>query len=437
MMDSKVITAATKPAPSRIKRSQYLHILRRMSQLSFLALFILAPVLGLFRVDIMAGAFVIGSYQIWFADFAIVFGAWFLIAGVLVLSYSWLGAVFCGWACPQGLLSELGASWMHRLLGRRADLSVDGSGVTVALRKNKWVNWALLGFGFVAASMFFALIPMLYFYPPLTMWHFLTLQHDTAMPLSMYWIYFVFCVVMLLDIGFIRHIMCQNFCIYRIWQHSFKTSETMRIGYDASRSDECVKCGYCASACAVDLDPKHTEVYSGCTTCGECIVACDRLHEGKGKTGLLSFAFPSKDESPVHLASMSGRFRGVLPFLLVGAVLLTLGIKTYSPYEVSVGNIGALNTGLNDYAVHLSNKRYRVSDIRITVRGLRPDQYRLDKSAVHFDSAGSANIGLHLNVKAISRGLHRFAVHLESNDGWRTDFPVSYYDVRDTESSHT
>ena len=428
-----VHAAATsdKPILPRVKQSQYLHILRRMSQLSFLALFVLAPVLGLFRVDILAGAFVIGSYQIWFADFAIVFGTWFLIAGVLVLSYSWLGAVFCGWACPQGLLSELGSSWMHRLLGRRAGLSVDGSGVTVALRKKKWVNWILLGLGFVAASMFFALIPVLYFYPPLVVWHFLTFQHDTAMPLSMYWIYFVFCVVMLLDIGFIRHIMCQNFCVYRIWQHSFKTSETMRIGYDTSRSDECVKCGYCASACAVDLDPKHTEVYSGCTACGECIVACDRLHEGKGGAGLLSFVFPSSEKSPGHMTSMSGRFRGVLPFLLVGAVLLAFGIKTYSPYEASVGNIGARNTGLNDYVIHLSNKRYRISEVSITVQGLAPDQYRLGKSSVHFDSAGMVNVGLHLNAKAIKHGIHRFVVHLKSNDGWHDSFPVQYYRVGD------
>jgi len=431
MMNSRSVVAAMKSPPSREARSRYLHMLRRASQLGFLSFIILAPVLGLFRIDILAGAFVIGSYQIWFADFAIIFGAWFLMAGLLVLSYSWLGAVFCGWACPQGLLSELGSDWMHRLLGRRAGLSVDESGINVALRKKKWANWVLLGLAFVAVSMLFALIPVLYFYPPIAVWHFVTFQRDAAMPISMYWIYFVFCVVMLLDIAFIRHLMCQNFCIYRIWQHSFKTSETMRIGYDAIRSDDCVKCGYCASACAVDLDPKHTEVYSGCTACGECIVACDRLHEQKGETGLLSFMFPSKQESPEHMATMKGRFRGVLPFLLVGALLLTFGIRTYNPYEASVGNIGARNTGLNDYVVHLSNKRYRAADMHITVRGLAPDQYRLDKSIAHFDSAGMTNIGLHLNGKMIRHGLHRFVVHLESNDGWHTDFRVRYYRVGD------
>jgi len=431
MMNSSTAAVAEKPSCSRPKQSRHLHLLRRVSQFSFLTFIILAPVLGLFRIDILSGAFIIGQYQIWFADFAIVFGAWFLMAGLLVLSYSWLGAVFCGWACPQGLLSEMGTDWMHRLLGRRAGLSVDGNGVNVALRKKKRANWVLLGLAFVAASMLFAFIPVLYFYPPQTVWHFVTFQRDDAMPVSMYWIYFVFVVVMLLDIAFIRHLMCQNFCIYRIWQHSFKTSETMRIGYDAARSDECVKCGYCTSACAVELDPKHTEIYSGCTACGECVVACDRLHEGKGEAGLLAFIFPSRQESPEHMTSMSGRFRGVLPFLLVGALLLAFGIKTYSPYQASVGNIGARNTGPNDYVVHLSNKRYRTADVRITVRGLATDQYRLDHENVHFISAGMTNIGLHLNSKTIRHGLHRFVVHLESHDGWHDDFRVQYYRVGD------
>jgi len=417
--------------PLQAPASKHLHLLRRMSQFGFLLLLILAPMLGLFRIDILTGAFVIGQYQIWFSDFAIVFGAWFLFAGVLVLSYSWLGSVFCGWACPQGLLSELGTGWMHRLLGRNAELSADGASVEVARRKQKRGNWVLLGFAFVATSMLLALIPVLYFYPPLVVWHFVTFQRDIAMPLSMYWIYFVFCMVILLDIAFIRHLMCQNFCIYRIWQHSFKTKETMRIGYDTLRSDECVKCGYCASACAVDLDPKHTEVYSGCTACGECIVACDRLHEGKGEAGLLSFMFPSADESPDHMASMAGRFRGVLPFLLVGGLMLAYGIQTYSPYEVSVGNIGARHTGMSDYVVHLSNKRYRATDIRISVQGLKQHQFRLDKSDVHFDSAGMVNVGLHLNAKTIAHGMHRVVVHLESADGWREDFPVQYYRVGD------
>ncbi|HXH65320.1 MAG TPA: 4Fe-4S binding protein, partial [Mariprofundaceae bacterium] len=286
--------------------SARLHMWRRVSQGSFLLLLVFVPMLGLFRVDVATGAFVIGSYQIWFSDFSIVIGFWVFVASALILTYSYLGAVFCGWLCPQGFLSELGTNLMRRLLGRRADLGVDGSAVKVAERKKGIGNWIKLGAAFLGGSMLMALIPLLYFYPAPVVWHFVTLTPDPRMPLSIYWIYFVFVVVLLIDAALIRHLMCRYFCIYRIWQHSFKTSQTLRIGYDASRSDDCIKCGYCLSACAVDLDPRDTELYSGCTACGECIVACDRLHERKGSAGLLSFVFPEGKKGSSNMATIFG-----------------------------------------------------------------------------------------------------------------------------------
>jgi polyferredoxin len=133
--------------------SARLHLWRRMSQATFLALLVFVPMFGLFRIDVATGAFVIGSYQVWFSDFPIVIGLWVFMASALVLTYSYFGAVFCGWLCPQGFLSELGTNLMRRLLGRRADLGVDGAAVKVAERKKGVGNWIKLGFYFLAGSI--------------------------------------------------------------------------------------------------------------------------------------------------------------------------------------------------------------------------------------------------------------------------------------------
>jgi hypothetical protein len=412
--------------------SARLHLWRRMSQATFLALLVFVPMFGLFRIDVATGAFVIGSYQVWFSDFPIVIGLWVFMASALVLTYSYFGAVFCGWLCPQGFLSELGTNLMRRLLGRRADLGVDGAAVKVAERKKGVGNWIKLGFYFLAGSMLVALVPLLYFYPARVVWHFVTLTPDPAMPLSIYWIYFVFVVVVLIDAALIRHLMCRYFCIYRIWQHSFKTSETLRIGYDAARSDECVKCGYCLSACAVELDPRDTELYSGCTACGECIVACDKLHERKDGPGLLSFVFPKADDAvSSNKATILSRMRGALPAMAVGAALFGFGLVNYQSYHMSVGNIGGLGTGMNTYVVHLANKRYRPADLHIVVQGLAKGGYTLAQHEVHFASAGIKDVRLHLNRDIIGLGLHRFSVRVWSTDGWSQTFPVEYYAVGD------
>ena len=311
------------------RKPSRLHLWRRVTQITFLLALVFVPMFGLFRVDVATGAFVIGNYQIWFSDFPILIGFWVFVASALVLTYSYFGAVFCGWLCPQGFLSELGTTLMRRLLGRSADLGVDGSAVKVAVRKKGIGNWIKLGAAFLGGTMLMALIPLLYFYPAKAVWHFVTFTHDPRMPLSIYWIYFVFVVVLLIDAALIRHLMCRYFCIYRIWQHSFKTAQTLRIGYDANRSDECVKCGYCLSACAVDLDPRDTELYSGCTACGECIVACDKLHERKEGEGLLSFVFPPRKTKSSNMATIFGRLGGVLPGMAVGAIMFGYGVATY------------------------------------------------------------------------------------------------------------
>ena len=431
MRQEAIDTPPYETAGKGTRRSVRLHRWRRFTQITFLLLLVFVPMLGLFRIDVATGAFIIGKYQVWFSDFPIIIGLWVFLASSLVITYSYFGAVFCGWFCPQGFLSELGTNLMRRLLGRRADLGIDGSAVKVAVRKQGVGNWIKLGLAFTGGSMLLGLIPLFYFYPAKAVWHFVTFTADAQIPPSIYWIYFVFVVVLLIDAALIRHLMCRYFCIYRIWQHSFKTSETLRIGYDAARSDDCIKCGYCLTACSVDLDPRDTELYSGCTACGECIVACDKLHERKGAEGLLSFEFPKGGQVSANKATIMGRLRGVLPGMAVGAALLAFGLMNYQPYHMSVGNMGALGTGLNTYEVHLANKRYQPADLHIVVRGLKPGQYTLAAHDVHFVSAGMRDVQLHLDRVSIGLGLHRFIVDVRSGDGWSQSFPVEYYAVGD------
>ncbi len=270
------------------------------------------------------------GWQIWFSDFFLITGLWITIACALVALYSVAGTVFCGWACPQNTMAEWANHMTHKLLGKRAEVSLTGEAPTVAAAKNKALNWTLLGLSFTGAAMFFALLPLLYFYPPDVIWSFLIFRTDPRLAGSLHWIYSIWVLMILLDIAILRHFWCRFACVYRVWQHSFKTKETLHVLYDASRSDECEKCNYCVTACFIELDPRKTEMYDSCINCGDCIDACNRLHAKKGGVGLLKFELGQRKSGNVQKIRdasilLLSRFRWTAPFAVLGHRNVLLG----------------------------------------------------------------------------------------------------------------
>ena len=416
--------AGSKPANFRWKR--------RAVQITILFLLVIIPVSGLFRIDPENGALVVLGWQIWFADFFLITGLWIMVASALVALYSVAGTVFCGWACPQNSLAEWANHMTHKLLGKRAEVSLNGEPPKVAAAKNKALNWTLLGLSFLSAAMLFALLPLLYFYPPDVVWSFITFREDARLAGSLYWIYTVWVMIILLDISVLRHFWCRFACVYKVWQHSFKTKETLHVLYDARRADECEKCNYCVATCFIKLDPRKTDIYDSCINCGDCIDACNNLHAKKGVPGLLRFELGQRNSDRIrkfrdNSMSMLSRFRWTTPFAVLGIVMFAWGIWSYQPYHISVGYLAAAqNRSANDYRIEVSSKRYRPTELKMSVEGLPQDDFVLSNSKVDLASVGRTSVFLKVSPK-LKHGLHPFAVVVTSNDGWTGRFNVQHF----------
>jgi len=405
---------------------------RRVFQAVILLLLILVPVTGLFRIDPENGAFVVLGWQIWFADFFLITGLWIMLASALVALYSVAGTVFCGWACPQNTLAEWANHMTHKLLGKRAEVSLTGEAPKVAAAKNKALNWTLLGLSFLAAAMLFALLPLLYFYPPDVVWSFVSFREDARLAGSLYWIYSVWVMILLLDISVLRHFWCRFACVYKVWQHSFKTRETLHVLYDANRADECEKCNYCVATCFIKLDPRRTDIYDSCINCGDCIDACNILHAKNGETGLLRFELGQRKSDTIskfrnNSMSMLSRFRWTTPFAALGIIMFSWGIWSYQPYHIAVGYLPATHDrSANDYRIEVSSKRYRPTELTMSVEGLQQDDFTLSKPKVDLASVGRTSVFLTVSPK-LKRGLYPFVVVVSSSDGWTGRFNVQHF----------
>lgn len=413
-----------------------LHWKRRTVQVLVIVLAVLIPASGLLRIDPEVGAFVVIDRQIWFSDFFLIAGIWILLASALVLLYSAAGTVFCGWACPQNTMAEWANGLTHKLLGKRAEVSLTGESSKVAVAKNKALNWFLLGLMLLGTAMFLALVPLFYFYPPKLVWAFVTWQQDAQLAGSLHWIYTVSALIILLDIAVIRHFWCRFTCIYRVWQHTFRTRQTLHVKYDASRAAECVKCNYCATSCFIQLDPRKTDVYDSCINCGECIDACNKLHVKQGVPGLLRFEMGEREEKKngkfrTAAVSLLARGKWATSFAVLGALMIAWGVWTYEPYHIAVYHAeSGQGRSIQDYSIAVSNKLYRPAEFNVSVRGLPAGSYHL--TAEHFKLSPAGRKSLTLSVsRSLPRGFYRIIVDASAADGWTGHFSLQHFAERE------
>ncbi len=303
---------------------------RRVVQLATLLLIALIPALGLLRIDLTTASFTILDSRIWWWNFSFVFGLALVIATVPIIIYMTLGTVWCGWACPQNLLSEWANNLTHKLLGKRASVDVVGEGLRVASAKNKAVNWIILALTFLGAALILALIPFLFFYSVTEVWSFFTFSSSAKLSTFMQRLYFFAALLIFIDIAVVRYFLCDYACLYRIGQKIFKTQDALHVTYDNSRSADCAKCNYCATSCITRIQPTQIKIYDSCINCGECIDACNRLHAKSGTHGLLNFEFGEKGNTSTWRKKISmvfSRFNWLMGgFFMMGAAMMIWGI---------------------------------------------------------------------------------------------------------------
>ena len=406
------------------------HRKRRVAQVAMLLLIALIPLTGLFRVDLRAGNFVILDRQIWWSDYYLMLGFWSMLATAAVMTYSTIGTVWCGWACPQNSLSELTNLLTAKLLGKRAGIHIDSEKTKVAASKNKFANWLALGLAVLSISAVLAIIPFLYLYPADAVWSLLTFTPDARLPQFTYYLYLVFVFALFLDIAMIRNVLCSYFCLYRIWQHIFKAKQTLHVEYDASRADECAKCNYCRTACFLDFNPTEFKIYDSCINCGECIDACNKLRQPEGKRGLLQFTFGERRRANTwrdNVDGLASRLGWTGVIFLIGAGLFAWGFTHYSSYGLVASRTDSNTGGAGgDYTIQLANKLYAPEKLTLSVKGIPAENFRLAAENIELPPASRKDVVLHV-LPGLPKGLHRIIIEARAADGQVERFGVEHY----------
>lgn len=368
--------------------------LRKLSLYALLGVFYFLPWLDYelhqaVLFDLPARKFHIFGLTFWPQDFIFLSWALIIAAFTLFLVTAIAGRVWCGFACPQTVWTELFVRIEYWLEGNRNKrIKLDNAPWSLNKIKSRGLKiliWALLalwtGFTFVG---FFSPIRELLF----------DVMQWTLGPWETFWIFF-YALATYGNAGFLREQVCMHMCPYARFQSAMFDKDTLIISYDVDRGEpriagkkkraaaenpgDCIECQACVQVCPTGIDIRDGLQYE-CIACAACIDACDEVMIKIGKEPKL-IKYTTENEMEGKKASVL-RPRIILYMVALAMFIGLFAFTLLSRKDIAVDILRDRNsfyrqvdsrTIENVYKFKIMNKGKTGQQYKITARGFGKD----------------------------------------------------------------
>lgn len=247
------------------------------------------------------------------------------------------GRVWCGFACPQTVYTEIFMWFERKIEGERsARMRLDKQPWTlskIAKKSAKHAVWAAFalwtGFTFVG-----------YFTPI----HTLSTETVTLSlgPWQLFWVLF-YGFATYGNAGWLREQVCRYMCPYARFQSAMFDADTLIVSYDKKRgeprnafgktsetgsaSGSCIDCSLCVQVCPTGIDIRNGLQYD-CIGCAACIDACNSVMDKIGSPrGLIRFTTDNALNNKLPSKQIAQRV--LRPRVLIYTVILLLVIAGF------------------------------------------------------------------------------------------------------------
>ncbi|MGH1576540.1 cytochrome c oxidase accessory protein CcoG [Planktotalea sp.] len=405
-------------------------------------------------IDLANRRFFFFWIEIWPHEFYFIAGLLIMAGLGLFLFTSALGRVWCGYACPQTVWTDLFIlveRWVEGDRNARLRLHKQKKWDLrkARLRITKWIAWALIGLATGGAWVFY------FADAPTLMVDLLTGQ---AHPIA-YTTMLVLTATTFFFGGIAREQICIYACPWPRIQAAMMDEDTLVVGYREWRGEprkhseavkagepqgDCIDCMACVNVCPVGIDIRDGQQLE-CITCALCIDACDDMMDKIGKPrGLIDYMASTDEENERAGKPIKPVWQHILrPRTIMYTVLwalvglgLVFALFIRPDIEMSVAPVRnptfvTLSDGSvrNTYDVRLLNKHGEDRPFRLTVSGDPTLRVQLEGTA--YES---------VNVPADSNYLQRVYVIAPSAstaaNAERTPFRIWVEDTSNGERAH-
>ncbi len=302
------------------------------------------------------------------------------------------GRLWCGYACPQTVYTEI-FMWIERRIegDRVARMRLDRAPMSaekLARKAAKHLAWfaVALWTGITFVGYFTPIDQLLAGIGTLSLG-----------PWQSFWVLF-YGFATWGNAGFMREQVCKYMCPYARFQSVMFDKDTMVITYDRERGEPrgarsrkadpaslglgaCVDCDICVQVCPTGIDIRQG-LQIECIGCAACIDGCDQVMDKMGyPRGLIRYTTQNALDNRLDRSAI---WRRVLRprVLLYGAVLLAVTIAVFAhlalraPLKADVMRDSALGREVeegmieNSYRVQIINPSERTRRFRVVASGI-------------------------------------------------------------------
>jgi cytochrome c oxidase accessory protein FixG len=339
-------------------------------------------------VDLAHRRFYFFWIEIWPQEFYYVAGL-LIMAGIgLFLFTSALGRVWCGYACPQTVWTDLYIlveRWIEGDRNARVKLhKAKWDFRKFRLRLVKWTVWLLIGLATGGAWVFyFADAP--------------TLLNDLVTGQAAFVAYSAIAILTTTTFvfgGFAREQICIYACPWPRIQAAMMDEATLTVAYRDWRGEprgkhqkstegefgDCIDCNACVAVCPMGIDIRNGQQLE-CITCALCIDACDDVMARIGKPrGLIDYCTLADEtaeragETPVPAWRRIIRPRTILYTVLWAGIGLAMVAALFMRDTIDL----TVSRDRNPTYVTLSDGSIRNGyDVRVVNRNAEPHTFRI------------------------------------------------------------
>ena len=287
--------------------------------------------------DLAARKFYVFGLVLWPQDFIYLALLLVISALSLFLFTAVAGRLWCGYACPQTVYTEI-FLWIERKVegNRPHRIKLDGQPFSLDKLRLKLAKHGI----WIALSLWTGFTFVGYFTP------IRELASEVATlglgPWESFWILF-YGFATYGNAGWMREQVCKYMCPYARFQSAMFDSDTLVITYDNARGEprggrsratdakaaglgDCIDCGICVQVCPTGIDIRKGLQYE-CIGCAACIDGCNQVMKKMDYApGLIRYSTENALRRGWNFAGMMKRVRR--PRVLVYAAVLlavTLG----------------------------------------------------------------------------------------------------------------